>query len=55
VQCGTNMSLVDVAQRLEPRVGIPILGINAVTFWHALREGGISGPIAHAGRLLREH
>lgn len=55
VQCGTNMSLVDVAERLEPRIGIPILGINAVTFWYALRENGITAPLARSGRLLREH
>lgn len=54
VQCGTNMSLVQVAERLEPAIGIPILGINAVTFWHALRESGIEGRIHGAGRLLRE-
>ena len=55
VQCGTNMSLVDVAERLEPVIGIPILGINAVTFWHALRENGFREPLGGGGRLLREH
>lgn len=55
VQCGTNMSLVDVSERLEPRLGIPVLGINAVTFWHALRGAGIRAPLVNAGRLLREH
>jgi maleate isomerase len=54
VQCGTNMSLIDVSERLEPVVRIPILGINAVTFWYALRENGIEGALAGAGRLLRE-
>ena len=54
VQCGTNMSLIDVVQRLEPVIGIPILGINAVIFWHALRENGFEGPLAGAGRLFRE-
>lgn len=54
VQCGTNMSLMQVAEKLEPVIGIPILGINAVTFWHALRENGFEGPLAGAGRLLRE-
>ncbi|MDX2010617.1 MAG: hypothetical protein SFW67_10520 [Myxococcaceae bacterium] len=53
VQCGTNMSLVDVAERLEPTLGIPILGINAVTFWHALRRAGITAPLENASRLLR--
>ncbi|HWS86847.1 MAG TPA: hypothetical protein VN282_07775 [Pyrinomonadaceae bacterium] len=54
VQCGTNMSLIDVAERLEPVVGIPILGINATTFWYALRENGFEGPLKGAGRLLQE-
>ncbi len=55
VQCGTNMSLIDVSERLEPVIGIPILGINAVTFWYALRETGFTGVLRGAGRLLREH
>jgi len=54
VQCGTNMSLIDVSEKLEPVVGIPILGINAVTFWYALRENGFEGALDGAGRLLRE-
>ena len=54
VQCGTNMSLTDVTERLEPVIGIPILGINAVTFWYALRENGFDGALAGGGRLLRE-
>jgi len=54
VQCGTNMSLIDVSEKLEPVIGIPILGINAVTFWYALRENGFEGALAGAGRLLRE-
>jgi maleate isomerase len=54
VQCGTNMSLIDVTERLEPVIGIPILGINATTFWYALRENGFEEPLRGAGRLLRE-
>jgi len=54
VQCGTNMSLIDVVEKMEPVVRIPILGINAVTFWYALRENGFDGALVGAGRLLRE-
>lgn len=54
VQCGTNMSLINVCEKLEPILGVPILGINAVTFWYALRENGFEGPLVGAGRLLRE-
>jgi len=54
VQCGTNMSLINVTEKLEPVIGIPILGINAVTFWYALRENGFEGPLVGGGRLLYE-
>jgi maleate isomerase len=54
VQCGTNMSLLDVTEKLEPVIGIPILGINAVTFWYALRENGFEGALMGAGRLFHE-
>lgn len=54
VQCGTNMSLIDVTEKLEPVIEIPILGINTVTFWYALRENGFEGALVGAGRLLRE-
>jgi maleate isomerase len=54
VQCGTNMSLIDVTEKLEPVIGIPILGINTVTFWYALRENGFEGALVGAGRLLQE-
>ena len=54
VQCGTNMSMTAVAEKLEPQLGIPIFGINATLLWYALRENGFSAPVQHAGRLLRE-
>lgn len=54
VQCGTNMSFSQVAERVEPRIGIPLLGINATTFWYALRENGFDASLQNAGRLLRE-
>lgn len=54
VQCGTNMSLIDVTEKLEPAIGIPILGINTVIFWYVLRENGFQRALVGAGRLLRE-
>ncbi|MFZ9503345.1 MAG: maleate cis-trans isomerase family protein [Cyclobacteriaceae bacterium] len=54
VQMGTNMSMNNVIEKLEPKIGIPILGINAVTFWYALRENGFTSPLLGGGRLLRE-
>ena len=54
VQCGTNMSMIDVTRKLEPMIDIPILGINQVVLWYALRECGFRGPLCGGGRLLRE-
>ncbi len=54
VQCGTNMSMLNITEKLEPVLGIPILGINAVTFWYALRENGFIHPLKGGGRLFRE-
>ena len=55
VQCGTNMSLCQLSERLEPQLGIPILGINAVVLWYALRENGFATAVDGGGMLLREH
>ena len=54
VQMGTNISLTKVIEKLEPLIGIPILGINATTFWYALRENGFDKPVLKSGRLFRE-
>ena len=54
VQCGTNMSLTQVTERLEPRLGLPIIGINAALLWYALRENGFAKPMHGAGRLFAE-
>ena len=54
VQCGTNMSMMNVAEKLEPVIGIPILGINAVLFWYALRENGFNNALHGAGRVMRD-
>lgn len=54
IQCGTNMSLNAVLERLEPIAGIPIIGVNAAIFWYAMRENGFTSPIKGGGRLLRE-
>ena len=55
VQCGTNMSLCQVSEKLEPQLEIPIVGINAALLWYALRENGFAAPVSGAGMLLREH
>jgi maleate isomerase len=55
VQVGTNLSMVRLADEAEGWLGKPVLAINAVTLWHALRASGIADQRHGCGSLLREH
>ena len=55
VQVGTNLSMVRLADEAERWLGKPVLAINAVTLWHALRTNGILDQMRGCGSLLREH
>ena len=55
IQCGTNLSMVSLADEAERWLGIPTIAINAATWWMALRENGIEDRVEGAGRLLREY
>ncbi|CAE7359962.1 maiA [Symbiodinium pilosum] len=55
VQCGTNLSFVNLAERLEHEVGIPIIAINVACLWFAMREVGIDVKLQGCTRLFREH
>src|SRR5262245_16852749 len=55
VQVGTNLSMVRLADEAERWLGKPVLAINAVTLWHALRANGILDQLRGFGSLLREH
>ena len=55
LQAGTNMYFVELAAQLERELGKPVLAINALTFWHALRHNGISDRMTGFGTLLAEH
>jgi maleate isomerase len=55
VQCGTNLSMVRLADEAERWLGKPVIAINAATWWMALRDNGITDPVYGAGSLLREH
>jgi maleate isomerase len=55
VQCGTNLSMVGLADEAERWLGKPVLAINAATWWMALRDNGIDDRIEGAGALLRDH
>jgi maleate isomerase len=54
VQCGTNLSTVDIFPTLELWLEKPMLPINVATIWHALRACGVNDQITGKGRLLEE-
>lgn len=55
LQAGTNMYFAELAAQLEQELGKPVLSINALTFWHALRSNGIHDKVQGFGSLLAEH
>lgn len=55
VQCGTNLSMVRLADEAERWIGKPVIAINAATWWMALRENGVTEQLHGFGSLLREH
>ena len=54
IQCGTNLSTVDIFPTMEHWLGKPLIPINIACVWHALRACGIDDPIVGKGRLLEE-
>jgi len=54
IQSGTAISCVEVADNLEKEIGKPIIPINVVLLWFALRESGINLKLGNSTRLLRE-
>ena len=55
LQAGTNMAFAPLAARLEVELAKPVLAINTITFWHALRSNGIRDRVEGFGTLLAEH
>ncbi len=54
IQCGTNLSTVDVFPTLEHWLQKPLIPINVACVWHALRACGIEDRVTGRGRLLEE-
>ncbi len=52
VQVGTNLAMMGLAGELESWLGKPVLAINAITYWDALRRSGIMDPIYGYGSVL---
>ncbi len=55
VQCGTNLSMLRLADEAERWLGKPVIAINAATWWLALRANGIVDKLQGVGGLLRDH
>ncbi|MFD3326651.1 arylmalonate decarboxylase [Streptomyces sp. NPDC058701] len=55
VQCGTNLSMVRLADEAERWLGLPVIAINAATWWMALRDNGCLDTLHGHGSLLRDH
>jgi maleate isomerase len=55
IQVGTNLSMLRLADEAERWLGKPVLAINAVTMWHALRSNGVHDRAHGFGTLLKEH
>ena len=54
IQCGTNLSTVDIFPTMEHWLRKPLIPINIACVWHALRACGIHDTIIGKGRLLEE-
>ncbi|GMG86312.1 maleate cis-trans isomerase family protein [Biformimicrobium ophioploci] len=54
IQCGTNLSTLDIFPTLEHWLQKPLIPINVATMWHALRACGIEDRVSGKGRLLEE-
>ena len=52
VQVGTNLAAIEVCAEAERWLGKPVLAINAVTYWDALRRCGIDDAVHGCGSLL---
>lgn len=55
VQVGTNLAGAAVAAEAERWLGKPVLAINPVLAWHAMRATGIEDRVIGQGRILEEH
>ena len=55
LQAGTNLAFAPLAAKLEVELAKPVLAINTITWWHALRTNGIDDRIQGFGTLLAEH
>lgn len=54
VQTGTNLAAIRTCAAAERWLGKPVLAVNAVTYWDALRRSGIADRIDGCGSVLEQ-
>jgi maleate isomerase len=54
LQVGTALPIVAIAAEAERWLGKPVLAINTLTYWDALRRSGIADHVWGCGRILEE-
>lgn len=54
ISCGALRS-TDIVERLEHRLGKPVIGSNQASMWNCLRLAGIDDRMEGFGSLLRDH
>lgn len=52
VQVGTNLAAINTCAEAERWLGKPVLAINAITYWDALRRSGLEDRISGHGLTL---
>ena len=52
VQVGTNLAAIGVCAEAERWLHKPVLAINAVTYWDALRRSGVDDRVTGFGSVL---
>jgi maleate isomerase len=55
LQVGTALPTVAVAAEAERWLRNPVLAINTVSYWDAIRRSGIEDRVIGLGRILEEH
>lgn len=54
LQVGTNLAAIGIAAEAERWLEKPVLAMNAVTYWDALRRQGIDDKLYGRGRIFEE-
>ncbi|QDE88206.1 hypothetical protein BHS06_04145 [Myxococcus xanthus] len=55
VTLGTDLKISRVAAEAERWLGLPVLAVNATTWWCALRQQGVTARLLGWGTLLEDH